>query len=561
MKKWFMILLGCMLLLCSCGKSDQKLILAKDGETEYKLVNYLGDSDAVQSLTTALVAKTGATFIEDTGEKAIYIGLIGDFADVSNVNLVESYANYQITVQNDNVYIVVSSEEVVKEAVEELKKNIEKLSDNTFGVSKDMNIVKNVGGSSEPIPVFVTGSGNMLELYDCGGNNYEVIYQNMNASGAQGEIEAYETKVVEAGYKLHSENRIGDNQFATYVKGDTMLHYNYFPALGQFRIVYGLAEHLPAKEPVDSKKVVEPSMSLIQMPNALCMVYQGTDGSFVIIDGSYGTDAEVSAVLNQGTPAERPLTHKRDTNQSMEELWNFLAANTPEGERPQVTWMITHADPDHIGLPTKFITKYAGQFDLKMACYNFPNTQIIGLTYGEGPDVYATYAETFVSTVKDKYPDAVHYVYHTGDKLYVPGGEIEFLFTHEDLAPNTMASMNHTSGVWRFTVEGSTVLITGDAEKECCNQMVVCYGEILKSDALQCNHHGSNAATLDFYKLVDPTVCFWACNPDYFNYDQRHLGIKSGYEFNRFLRQSAKVKAHYTCDKTHTLSLPSLEER
>lgn len=565
MKKLFIILLSCMLLLAGCSGNGKNVILAKDGETEYKIVNYLSESDsAVRSLTTYLIAKTGASFtIANNGEKAIYFGTPEDFANVENVNLVESYANYLITVQEGNIYVVVSSEMVTEAAVEELKKNIEEVSSGKFGVSEDMNIVKNMDGSSEPIPVFDTSSGNMLEnLYDCGSNNnYEVIYQNLDTTSAPGEIGAYKAKAVEAGYELHSENSIGDNQFLTYVKGDTMVHCNYFPALGQFRIVYGLAGYLPATEPVESNKVVEPSMSLIQMPNALCMVYQGSDGSFVVIDGNYGTDAEISVVLNKGTAAERPLTYKRDTNQSMESLWNFLAENTPDGGRPQVTWMITHADPDHIGLPTKFIKKYAGQFDLNMVCYNFPNTQIIGLTYGEGPDVYATYAETFVSTVKDKYPDAVHYVYHTGDKLYVPGGEIEFLFTHEDLAPNTMASMNHTSGVWRFTVEGSTVLITGDAEKESCNQMVACYGELLKSDALQCNHHGSNAATLEFYQQVDPSVCFWACNPDYFNYDQRQLGIQSGYEFNRFLRQSGKVKAHYTCDRTHTVLLPSLEER
>ncbi len=567
MKKWFMILLGCMLLLSGCGKDgsgqEADLVLAKNSETEYKLVSYLADSSPVRSLISWLVVKTGATFsLENSGEKAIYFGMADDFSEVEAVNLAESYANYQITAADGNVYVVVSDEEVVEAAVEELKKSIEKLSDGTFGVKGNMNIEKNMGGSSEPVPVFITGSGNMLELHDCGANNYEVIYQDMDVSAAPDESAAYETKLTSAGYALDSENTIGDNRFVTYLKGDTMIHCNYFPAIAQYRIIYGPAGYRPENKPVECEKVVEPSMTLIGTEqNALCMIYQGTDGSFVIIDGNYQNDGLVNVVLNQGTDAERSLTYKRDTNQNMEEIWNFLVENTPGGGRPQVTWMITHADPDHIGLPSKFIARYAGQFDLNMACYNFPNMQVIGLTYGEGPDIYQTYAETFVSSVKEKYPDAVHYVYHTGDKLYVPGGEIEFLFTHEDQWPNAMSSMNHTSGVWRFTVEESTVLITGDAEKELCNQMVACYGEILKSDALQCNHHGSNGATLGFYQCVDPTVCFWGCHPDYFNYDLRHLGIKSGYDFNGFLRQSPKVKAHYTQDKTHTILLPSLEER
>lgn len=571
MKKWFMILLGLMLLLCGCGnhsagQADQqkaKLILAENGKTEYKLVSYLSDSSAVRSLTSWLVVKTGATFpLADAGEKGIYFGMADDFSDVTAVDLLESYANYQITAWDGNLYVAVSSEEAVEAAVEELKNAIEKISEGTFGVNENMNIVKNMGGSSEHIPVFITGSGDMLELYDCGNSNYEVIYQSMDVSTAPGEIASYEAKMEAAGYALYSENNIGDNRFVTYLKGDTMIRCNYFPALAQFRIVYGPAGYLPETEPVECEKVMEPSMSIISMTdNMLCMVYQGTDGSFVVIDGSYGTDAVVSKTLNSGTVDERTITYQRDVEQDMDGLWNFLTENTPGGGRPQVTWMITHADPDHVGLPTKFIAKYAGQFDLNMACYNFPNIHEIGLTYGDDPDIYTAYAETFVSTVRDNYPDAVHYVYHTGDKLYVPGGEIEFLFTNEDYAPNAMTSMNHTSGVWRFTVEEATVLITGDAEQGLCDQMVKCFGDYLKSDALQCNHHGSNGATLGFYQAVDPTVCFWPCHQYHLDYDQRHLGTKAGYEFNLFLRQSEKVKAHYSCTETHTVLLPSLEEK
>ena len=138
---------------------------------------------------------------------------------------------------------------------------------------------------------------------------------------------------------------------------------------------------------------------------------------------------------------------------------------------------------------------------------------------------------------------------------------MEFLFSAgEDLWPSAMPWMNHTSGVWRFTLEGKTIMITGDAEKSICNQMVGVFGDYLKSDILQVNHHGANGATLPFYRKIAPIMCFWACQQYHLDYDNRQTGTSTSYLFNRYLRQKDDIIGHYSNTETHTVRLPSLEE-
>lgn len=413
------------------------------------------------------------------------------------------------------------------------------------------------------IPMFNTSGGSLLGNYDCGtynGWNYnQITYSGTNST----EAAAYEAKLVSAGYTLHMSNTIGSNRFATYLKGDDMIHCNYFHALKQFRIIYGPKCYLGSDSPITGySKIVTPSVSIIGMSDSvLCMVVQLADGSFVIIDGGWGTNANKSVTLNANTSSERKFSYYRDATEDMKNLWNFLDANTPAGSKPQVTWMITHADPDHITLPTKFLQKYAGKFDLNTVCYNFPNMYNIGLGEGSStndPSTFAGYANGFVNAVKTYFPNAKHMIHHTGQKLYLPGCEIEFLFCHEDYWPNSMPWCNHTSSAWRMTIEGKTILFTGDIETGLCDQMTKVFSSYLKSDILQVVHHGSNGATLSFYQKVQPKVCFWPCREEYIKYDLRHTGQKSGWSFNKYLWNTAS--AHYAGSQTASLLLPSLEK-
>ena len=414
---------------------------------------------------------------------------------------------------------------------------------------------------------FSTASGKRLVHQDCGNGNELVVFQRMNEDSALSEIAAYEQLLLEAGYKLYQENEVSNNRFVTYINDTDMIHCNYFRAMGEFRIISGPRTWLGPAQPItDYENTVTPSVSIIGMTdNVQCMVVQLCDGSYIVIDGGWGHDANITKYMNKGTEEEIEVTYFRDAAADMESLYNFLKDNAPKGEKPRVTWMITHADPDHITLPTRFFADYADRFELETVCYNFPNFYNISLgTYGSpnNPDHFTAHARNYIDAANANFPNVKHFIYHTGQKLYLPGCEIEFLFTAgEDYWPNAMPWMNHTSGAWRITIAGATIVIPGDCERGLNDQMVTTFGDHLQSDILQLNHHGCNGATLGFYQAIDPTVCFWTSQQYHFDYDRRHRGIQPGYEFNAFLRNSPKVKANYTNTETHTVLLPSLEEK
>lgn len=569
-----LVLLCLLPVLAGCGKDPvdnepDYLLIAENKTTQFKLVNYLEDNTPVRKLMADLLIKTGAPFQFATqanaGEHAIYIGTSDQLSSLGKTRSDLTFTKYEIRVDNGNLYICLGMEEIAEDVCAIVKNLIKKTQSGAFGIESATSIVADITGISEIVPTFDTKSGQVQPLHDCGSNNYMISYTSMKNADVLDEIAAYEKKMAEAGYSLYQENEIGENRFVTYMKGDTMIHCNYFAAMREYRIIYGPVTHKYNAKPVTNyEKLAEPSVSIIKgTENVLCMVIQLADGSFYVIDGGWGDSGMQSKTLNAGEANEMVMEYYRDVEKDMEVLYQFMKDRTPGGGKPQVHWMITHADPDHILLPNRFIREYADKFDLKTAIYNFPNLYNIGLGESGGstndPMVMTSYAEAFLNAVNECFPDTPHYVYHTGDKVYLPGGELEFLFAPEDYWPNKMPWMNHTSGVWRFTIDGKTVLITGDAEKGLCNQMSGVYGDYLKSDVLQVNHHGANGATLGFYKLIEPTVCFWACQQYHLDYDNRQLGYKTGYEYNRYLRTKEDVIGHFSNSETHTVLLPSLE--
>ena len=72
--------------------------------------------------------------------------------------------------------------------------------------------------------------------------------------------------------------------------------------------------------------------------------------------------------------------------------------------------------------------------------------------------------------------------------------------------------LNDASMVTKVTAGGTSVLLTGDAEKDEEAFLVSQEGEKLSSDILKLGHHGSNTSTgEDFLKAVSPEICVISC--------------------------------------------------
>lgn len=410
------------------------------------------------------------------------------------------------------------------------------------------------------------------DAHDAGGGYSQLTYSNVSLT----QMKSYEEKLLSDGYTLYDQREIQNgtktNRFATYVKGEMMIHLNLFAPLSsnQFHVIYGPSDKLvPNTQVGNYTAVVTPSVAIIERSDlVLCMVVQLADGSYYIIDGGRGytrNSFNYPAASYRNDPNDY-CTITPDHKKDMQTLLAYLQDTNRDGKtdtkdtRPKVTWMITHADVDHIHLPYVFMKTYSSKFDLKAVYYNFPNYREIGLsdTYTEeNVKGVEDNAKNFLKYTRTYFPYAKEYIYHTGQTVDLPGCTLEFLYTPEDLYPNAMETPNHTCGMWRFCFDnGKTFLVTGDAEVSTNKQAATVLGSYLQSDMLQVIHHGYNGGTTEFYSAVDPDVCFWPSLDIALRNDKQLLGTYSGFSFNKILRNGERT--HYAASITHTVFLPTL---
>jgi len=567
LKRCLLVALALLILMgtfagCSTGPAlnpADYITVAENGSTDYVLVNCGVEAVELAKFSALLNKRMGVQLkivnkAPETG-KGIFVGDADKIEELFGFSAVESYAHYSIRVdESGNMYIYAAMKEALTEAISAASELFVEVKKGMFGFQKNIHLTAGVSGVEEPVPMFDSKSAVMVnELYKCANGDTQIRY---NQVGNQADVLAYVAELEQAGFTYYTGNKdVGNNLFATYVKGNTLVHINYFAKYRQLNILFGVKGHLLSNQPIEltaEQKVVVPSITQMYLSNTgLSMVLQLADGSFYIIDGGRydpATDGEIQETINAGAANEKEYAFEQDTAGDVEKLWAFIQANTPSGQRPQITWMITHADTDHIDAPVQFIKAYAGQFDLTQVCYNFPN---------DGAGV------AFVETVKNLYPDAGHYVMHTGDTFHLPGNaELEILCAVEDLEELKWDNWNLTSAAWRFTVEGKTILITGDTETAPNNKMYQTFGKYLKSDVYQVPHHGANGGVLTMNKAVDPSVCFWAVSKEKFENDNRMGGTSNAkYDHTQWLRKSSNVKAHYHQSETVTLELPTLARR
>ena len=96
-----------------------------------------------------------------------------------------------------------------------------------------------------------------------------------------------------------------------------------------------------------------------------------------------------------------------------------------------------------------------------------------------------------------------------GDIFEFSGVKFEILLTPDE-APDDSKDMNYFSLLIKQTVNGKTVLWTGDMSNSLGEKALSLYGEGLKCDILQVPHHGTpNCGTLEFFKTANAKLHIW----------------------------------------------------
>lgn len=227
--------------------------------------------------------------------------------------------------------------------------------------------------------------------------------------------------------------------------------------------------------------------------NGMCLFYQLADGRFLVFDGGQGGDDDAAHLY---------------------ELLRESADKNGIGGIRIAALVVTHAHGDHMGFFRSFLQHYVadGRVSLDTVLLN-RSTEDHGHAY------------TGMSRVENGMVDAISAYakqirlipLHTGQRFYLADMLLEVLFTMEDFLPGEAYpglpdDSNAASCVLRLTVDGESILMTGDAFPTSCDMMVEMYGDALHADAVQTPHHGvHNGATVAFYDAVSPRYALFTC--------------------------------------------------
>ncbi len=477
------------------GAERVQLQLSDGKELKYRIVysSALGEDgrESVKQLVLDLNKKIGTQpkIVSDTAEasadvKEIIVGKTSRDKTVAPKN----YADYGIKTYSDGTIAIYGGSGIMlNKACDTLLNGINKMQDGNYYYRGYEYLESSLSDFLATLPV--ADFGNVETVYESHRNVYQVSINGATADN----MKAYGKTLTDAGYTLHSENKIdADNLFATYKSKDNAVHVGYHKSNGTVEIIFEKLGYLPPASAVSAQKKVNASITQMKTDKngGMGYVVQLIDGSFVVVDGGVASSAYSKELI---------------------ELLEAKNAGTGYS-KPQVTWMFTHSHPDHIQLAQSFITQYASRFELVMMCTNF-----IELNTEYSQSIGDTYSfSTLMGNAKAKFPNVSIFTYHTGQALYLAGCKIDFYLTHEDVYPTKLGTLNSASSVWKMTFDGKkSFMILGDTTETGAALLNSYYGATLRSDIMQAAHHGVNAsngtASLEaLYANIAPTTVMWA---------------------------------------------------
>ncbi|MBQ7546778.1 MAG: hypothetical protein IJT41_07425 [Clostridia bacterium] len=358
----------------------------------------------------------------------------------------------------------------------------------------------------------------------------------------QSDFDAYVASLRAAGFTLYDENTIDANRFAALYKDETAVFVSWFHKLhspsgsGTLRII---AEPKGALCPLTDPYTPVCDTLLTGMKGETVVAAEGmgyiirlADGSFCIIDGGMGDPDRVDA----------------------DKLMNILLQQKPSGtEKPVIAaWIFSHLHGDHIGVFNCFSLAHHDDVVLERLYFNFPKEEEIAASdspYMLDDSIYR-YTQ-FKQNLAQFYPDVPVVKLHSGNRFAVRNAAFETLYAYDDLYPKTIkdGGMNECSLLLKMTVDGQSILWTGDFAFNATKLVLDEYPTALSADMVQMPHHGMNG-TEKFYAAVDPS---YALLPVW----EGGLAVMLEKKQNQFLVNSPKLRQMIvTGCGTWTIRLP-----
>ena len=320
--------------------------------------------------------------------------------------------------------------------------------------------------------------------YTAGDGSLMLQYNNMKKDAYLATCSYY----LSEGYTAYSKNTVGEACSLVLTRGDELCTVFYSGSSSELYLTTSsLADTLP-QVGEEYEKVCEVSVTqhYSEKINGMGYVVRLEDGSLIIYDGGYDTDADdLYAIICEMSPFDRP--HIR-------------------------AWILTHSHGDHCTAFSVIAQKYAQNIDLDTLIYA-PVNSLAESGEKNGYDYFDNSLPGHVAM----FDRAVLCPVHTGMSFNMAGVTLEVLLTNEYIGNNKVINdLNEASTITRIVSDDGSVLFTGDIGVAGCDWMVSAYGDALKSDMIQVSHHGCETATAEFYDKVAAPVLFWPCNENLF---------------------------------------------
>ena len=377
------------------------------------------------------------------------------------------------------------------------------------------------------LPLFETASP--WDFYDAGDGATLFMYNDVTLA----EYETYCTAVEGVGFAVHASGVIGENAYKTLVKGDVTVDIWRIGYASEMRVTIQKGLPLiPRIMPCEEYGRVQPALVALgghgDFPGmtGMTFVMRLENGGFLVMDG--GADSKM-----------------------WENVYRVMKQLAVDPDHITIeSWIFTHSHDDHMAAFIQFGKAYeslAGKVVIKNVIANFPceaQGKVQGLDWE---------ANLIMDTLRNQLPGVPLYKPHPGNEFLFPGARMEILGTHESFTATEYGFpyyYNACNLLIKMTVAGQVIMFEGDNDAR--NNVILgkTYGDYLKCDILQADHHGNFGGVVEVNQMFAPAIVLF-CNyyseiPTYFEAD-----------YNQTLLNAPEFKEYIVTDyKAHTMMLP-----
>lgn len=471
----------------------QELVLAENGKLNCRIV-YPAEggtlfADYAQSVADTIKKQVGEeppvireSNLKQADTPTIYVGPTEAFRQ-TEANRGSAWGDWQIVADGHDIYVIAYSPAGLSRATTILNGRLRNCTENGSIRLHDYENAGSVSfGWADELPFYQTEK--TAWCYGVGGGtSYEVVV----AGADESDFSAYLGQLPDLQYTEHSRRETVAGSFATLFNDAQALYVSL--SGGELRVVSVPIDEafLPDDSPADFEKVCDTTGYLLGVSgngtyeNGMGMFYLLSDGSFLVYDMG-------------------------NTEQDADQLYGRLSSVAQEHQLSSIrisAWIVTHCHGDHVGGFPSFMKKYADRVTLELLMLN--------LSDADQGSAYSPSLEQAVQSAVQQYSPQTRTVrLQTGQLFWLADVQVEVLYTLADLRQGTFSNYNDSSMVTRLTINGKTVLMTGDAAPPTWQVLIERYGDALKSDYLQVPHHGVQpGGTIAAYDLIDPDYLLW----------------------------------------------------